>query len=238
MFLTKRATLIFDNSNQIIVEIGAGQGLVSIVTSIVLQKLNKTGRIYVTDGDESCLVQTQKNIDRYSDTRNSNDTRGTVISTTNTVRWGVEKDIQHFEAATWVFAADVVFENKDVNKEDIELQQNNLHAANHAFKALTKTFDDLIPTTTTTAAAGTTNESEGAALLLAYKRRRYNREVKFFALMKEKGFKKWNVKKRYVAHQYRNEFELICFDKNGKTCLQRLKQMVKEEKAVENENEL
>jgi len=230
LFLTTSASPVTPSPQHVIIEIGAGQGLVSIVTTIALQKLQQQGsqsnqsgaRVHVTDGDESCLVQTQRNLDSNIDNNVSN-----VVASTNVVRWGNLTDLASFGTASWVFAADVVFENENENENENDDNDNEkgnkkvekenqkmLHAANHAFAALTKSFDYLIP-----------QDSKGA-LLLAYKRRR-KRESRFFDMMNDYGFHTSRVKKRFVHYKYRNMFELFCFAKDDTTCQERLGRLVK-----------
>ena len=202
-FIARRATALFPSHLEgeiVVVEIGAGLGTVSITTSLVLNKLNRRGRIYVSDGDPSCLVQAQRNIRRHNTSKE-------VIATTHVVRWGNVLDIAPFEPSAFVFAADVVFENEEVD----EGGGGGLHGANHAFAALVETFDQLI--------------KHSNLLLLAYKRRR-RREERFFNLMNDKGFYKTNVKRRYLHRRYRDLFEIICFSKSNLTCGERLGKLV------------
>ena len=227
-FLARRGDVVFGadanpGKPHVVVEIGAGQGLVSITSAMILTKLHHVGaRVYATDGDASCLVQAQTNVDRHlnltlnTTSTNSKEQQPTpvVTITTNLVRWGHEEDARSVIAsapATWVLAADVVFENKAAEKKEEE-EDVVLHGANQAFEALTKTFDQLM------------KRKQNNALLLAYKRRR-DREERFFDMMKEKGFQSRRIKKRFVHRRYRDTFELICFDKDG-TCVQRLGRLV------------
>ena len=207
-FIARRALQIFDSEQQVVVEIGAGQGLVSITAALVLHQMQLSGRVYATDGDESCLLQAQHNLDRHNLSQVENAAALLVKSTTNLVRWGNTSDVERMlRRPTWVFAADVVFENADATPTATTTTEVGstalLHEANHAFHALVSTFDILI--------------TKDNALLLAYKRRR-KREEKFFDLMRAHGFYVQPVKKRYLDRRFRDMFEILCFAKTVGGC--------------------
>ena len=216
-FLSKRAPVIFqkngENRNADVIEIGAGQGLVSITTSLILQKLNISASVYLTDGDESCLLQAEHNLQRHNLSSSINSMKFGVRAFTRLLRWGNSKDLDYFKDKTpsFVFAADVVFENEEKSNGTTNL----LHEANHAFAALVQTFNSLI------------TKEKSNILLLAYKRRR-RREEKFFNLMRDNNFYKMIVKKRFILHHYRDIFEIYCFAKDMNSCTKSLGKMVRQ----------
>lgn len=194
-----------------ILEVGAGQALVSIVAGKLLSSEGfcQGGALLIaTDGDANVLKQTRSNI-----ARNVQTSRQVDISTQN-LKWGNLHDMEVVErlldknAPLLILAADVVFELKSRKKNEGGLQtENALHGANHAFLALATTFAYFCE-------SSDAFMHVGCVILLSYKKRR-SRESAFFKFMSEKGFFGRRLKQRLIRpRRLRNSFQIIAFTRS------------------------
>ena len=186
-----------------VLEVGAGQGLVSITAGILLARRHQSAKIIVTDGDPNVLNQTTTNIQRNIANASS------VNISAQLMKWDNVRDmstVRHqFDETTplIILAADVVFELKPSNKSNSIVPSRNqneqIHAPNHAFRALASTFDHFC------------SQTEHCLVLLAYKMRRA-RESQFFNDMRRKGFVRKKLKQRFLRpRSLRGVFQIFAF---------------------------
>ena len=194
-----------------VLEVGAGQGLVSITAGLSLLSapaLCREALIVATDGDANVLAQTRNNILRNIATSSTS-----VNISARLMKWGDAHDMDAVRLQLdgnlplLIVAADVVFEMKEetprqnMSTATLHASPNMaMHAANHAFRALASTFSHLCK-----------QNKQQCLILLAYKRRRA-RESSFFELMFSEGFLKRKLKQRFLRpRRLRGDFEIYAF---------------------------